>query len=107
MDKQTHTVIKSFGQGKGWGDGVGVSSFNRGRKRNPENTYTGFRPRVENEGMYFVIRRWCDDERINKSFSALLNAIIPALKVACENTTERAADGTISIELNAGRIDIT
>lgn len=94
-------------EGKGWGDGSLVRQFNRGRKRNPENTYTGFKPRVgEIEGAYFVIRNWCDDPRINKSFSAIFNSVMIGLKTACEQTTEVDTDGQVSIELNLGRIEI-
>lgn len=93
--------------GKGWGDGSLVRQFNRNRKRNQENTYTGFRPRVGAiEGAYFVIRNWCDDERINKSFSAIFNSLMIPLKEAIENTTEIDDEGQVSIELNIGRIPI-
>lgn len=93
--------------GKGWGDGSLVRQFNKGRKVNPENTYTGFRPRTgEIEGAYFVIRNWCNDPRVNKSFSAIFNSLMLQIKVACENTTEIDEDGRVSIELNCGRIEI-
>lgn len=92
--------------GKGWGDGVKVKQFNTRRKRNPENTYTGFRPRVHLEGAYFVIRNWCDDERINLSFSAIINSLLVGIKTACEQTTEKDENGIVSIEINLGRINI-
>lgn len=93
--------------GQGWGDGSLVRQFNKGRKINPENTYTGFRPRVGDvEGAYFVVRNWCTDPRINKSFSAIFNSIMVPLKVALENTTEVDEQGRISVELNLGRIVI-
>lgn len=93
--------------GKGWGDGKAVRAFNAGRKTNPANTYTGFRPRVgEIEGAYFVIRGWCEDPRINKSFSAIFNSLMIPIKIACENTTEIDENGQVSIELNIGRIPI-
>lgn len=93
--------------GKGWGDGSIVNRFNKNRKVNPDNTYTGFRPRVgEVEGAYFVIRNWCSDERIRRSFSAIFNSLMVPIKVACEQTTEVDENGNISIELNAGRITI-
>lgn len=93
--------------GQGWGDGSLVRQFNRKRKINPENSYTGFRPRVgEIEGAYFVIRNWCNDPRVNKSFSAIFNSLMVSIKVACEHTTEIDADGQVSIELNLGRIVI-
>lgn len=97
---------KQPGEGKGWGNGVAVRNFNASRKTNPANTYTSFRPRTEREAEYFVIREWCDDERVNKSFSAIINSLIPAIKIACEHTTERDEHGRITIELNAGRIEI-
>lgn len=94
--------------GRGWGDGVAVAAFNARRRRNPENTYTGFRPRVANEAAYFVIRKWCDDPIINKSFSAVINALLPSIKVAMEQSTEvNEETGQISIDCNFGRIDIT
>lgn len=92
--------------GKGWGDGSLVRRFNKGRTVNPENTYTGFRPRVELEGVYFVIRNWCSDPRINQSFSSIFNSLLTPIKVACENTTEVSETGEVSIELNLGRIII-
>lgn len=93
---------------QGWGDGSLVRLFNRGRKVNPENTYTGFRPRVgEIEGAYFVIRNWCNDPRINKSFSAIFNSLMIPLKVCCEHTTEVDENGSVSIEVNLGRVTIT
>lgn len=92
--------------GKGWGDGSLVRQFNRGRKVNPENTYTGFRPRVgEIEGAYFVIRNWCNDPRINKSFSSIFNSLMLPIKFACENTTEIDEHGRVTIELH-GRFPI-
>lgn len=99
--------IKRKNEGKGWGDGTKVRAYTKRRKRQEENTYTGFRPRIYNEAAYYVIREWCDDERINLSLSSLFNAIIPGLKIACENTTEKDEEtGRISIELNLGRIEI-
>lgn len=93
--------------GKGWGDGSLVAAYNAKRKCNPENTYTGFRPRVgEVEGAYFVIRNWCNDDRIRRSFSAIFNSLMIGIKVACENTTEVDEHGHISIELNLGRVTI-
>ena len=96
---------KNKNEGKGWGDGKKVTQYNKKRMSNPENTYTGFRPRVENEAAWYVMRQWCDREDINLSFSALINAILPGLKVSLENTTE-ISHGQISIELNLGRIEI-
>lgn len=93
--------------GKGWGDGSVVHAYNEGRKTNPENTYTGFRPRVgEIEGAYFVIRSWCNDKRIRRSFSAIFNSLMIGIKIACENTTEIDEHGNVTIELNLGRITI-
>lgn len=94
------------GSGKGWGDGSKVAAFNKRRKFNHENTTTGFRPKLEHEGHYFVIRNWCADERINKSFSAVINALLEGLKTACEQTTEKDEHGRISIEVNLGRVYI-
>lgn len=94
------------GSGKGWGDGAKVAAWNKRRMTNPENTYTAFRPRVENEGLYFVIRNWAADPRVNKSFSAIINSLLEGLKTACENTTEKDEHGRISIEVNLGRIYI-
>lgn len=92
--------------GKGWGDGSMVQAFNENRMTNPANTYTGFRPRVENEGCYYVIRNWCKDPRVRKSFSSLINSLLPYISVAVQHTTERDEDGRITIELNLGRIEI-
>lgn len=92
--------------GKGWGDGSLVILHSQNRRVNPDNTYTGFRPRIQVEGAYFVIRDWCYDPRIRRSFSALLNSLMLPLKTACEHTTIKDADGRISIELNCGRIYI-
>lgn len=93
--------------GKGWGDGSLVQAYNKRRTRNPENTYTGFRPRTgEVEGAYYVIRNWCNDPRVNRSFSAIFNSLMIGIKTACEHTTEKDADGNVSIELNLGRIII-
>lgn len=95
------------GSGKGWGDGSKVAAFNKGRKFNHENTTTGFRPQSgDREAYYFVIRNWCSDPRINKSLSAVFNALLEGLKTACEQTTEKDANGRISIEVNLGRIYI-
>lgn len=93
--------------GQGWGDGSIAQQFHRGRRFNAENTYTGFRPRVGDiEGAYFVLRDWCADPRIRRSFSSLFNSLMIPLKVACENTTEVDEHGRISIEANFGRIVI-
>lgn len=93
--------------GQGWGDGSLVRLFNEKRKTNPENTYTGFRPRIGAvEGAYFVVRNWCADPRVNKSFSAIFNSLMIPIKVACEHTTEVDENGSVSIELNLGRIII-
>lgn len=105
MPENTNTN-KLAGEGKGWGDGQAIREFNLARRTNSANTITGFRPRVGVEAEYFVIRAWCDDPRINKSFSALINALIPGLKTAVEHTTEVDKEGVLSIELNLGRIDI-
>ena len=70
-----------------------------------DNTYTGFRPRVANEEDYFFIKKWCDLPQVKRSFSSVLNSLIPMVRVACEQTT-RTEQGEVSIELNLGRIII-
>jgi hypothetical protein len=95
------------GAGKGWGDGQAVTAFNERRRTNPENTYTGFRPRVENEAAFFVLREWASDRVVNRSFSSIINAVLPGLMAAVQNTTEIDTEtGEISIEINLGRIVI-
>jgi len=107
MSTTTKITPPKTRSGKGWGSGELVRAFNRGRKINQENTYTGFRPRIgEIEGAYFVIRNWCNDPRVNKSFSSIFNSIMIPLKEAIENTTEVDEFGQVSIELNIGRIVI-
>lgn len=101
--------IKIKYHGQGWGDGNAVRAANRKRtQRNPLNTYTGFRPRIgECEAAFFVIRdTWCDDQRINKPFSAVINSLLIGIKTAMEQTTEIDENGNVSIELNLGRIII-
>ena len=105
MNSKIHAPKRPNGQG--WGDGALVREFNKRRTVNPENTYTGFRPRTgEVEGAYFVIRNWCDDPRVNRSFSAIFNSLMIPIKLACEHTTEIDDEGQVSIELNLGRIII-
>jgi len=104
MPKKIHPP--SFPSGQGWGDGSLVRKYNRNRTINPENTYTGFRPRVGAvEGAYFVIRNWCNDPQVNRSFSALFNSLMLPIKEACENTTEIDEHGQVSIEIH-GRFNI-
>jgi hypothetical protein len=75
------------------------------RTKNIEN-YTGFRPRVEVEPQYECLRELLKRPQMNKSFSALLNSIIPHLYYAMLNTTEYDEDGTPSAEFNLGRVKI-
>lgn len=68
--------------------------------------YTSFRPRVENEPLYYMLRRWCDEPEVQVNISSLLNSLLPYLVRACTDTTERDANGDITVEMNFGRIKI-
>jgi hypothetical protein len=67
------------------------------------NTYMGFRPRIENEPDWYWLKRWC--EANGTTLSAIINNLIPYLKVAAENTTEKHAS-TVTIDASFGRIKI-
>lgn len=74
-------------------------------KVNVEN-YTGFRPRIDVEPQYECLRELLRHPKMNKSFSAVINSIIPGLYYAMLNTTEYDEEGQPTIELNLGRIRI-
>ena len=67
------------------------------------NTYMGFRPRIELEADWYWLKRWCEEN--NTSMSGIINSLVPYLKVAAENTTERHAT-TLTIDASFGRIKI-
>jgi hypothetical protein len=76
------------------------------KSHNPENTYTGFRPRVEQEAAYFCLKRWWEHPQINKSFSALINSLLDGLHECAKNTTKVHSDGRVTVEVNLGEIEI-
>jgi hypothetical protein len=76
------------------------------KPHNPENTYTGFRPRVDQEAAFFNLKRWGENPQINKTFSAIINSILDGLNECAKHTTRKHPDGRITIELNLGEIEI-
>ena len=92
----------------GFGSGEGTRAYATKRKKDHSSVHTGFRARIDNEAAYFALKAWCDHPDINVSFSAVINCILPGLKVAIEQTTEiHPQTKRVSIELNLGRITIT
>lgn len=75
------------------------------RTKNIEN-YTGFRPRIDVEAQYCCLRELLEHPKFAKSFSALLNSLIPHLYYAVLNTTEYDENGNPTIEVNLGRVTI-
>lgn len=108
--------------GKGWGDGQKAAAFHQSRRKHitermSTSEFTTFRPRVDNEGDYWIIRDWgAEDVRqlqidagykpTGISLSALFNCLLKGLATSVQNTTQIDTDGNISIELNLGRINI-
>ena len=78
----------------------------RKKSHNPENTYTGFRPRVDQEAAFFNILRWCEHPKVKKSFSAVINSLLDGVNECMKNTTNIHPDGKITIEVNLGTIEI-
>lgn len=109
-------------KGQGWGNGKQASQFHEGRrlhisKRMSTSEYTSFRPRVENEAFYWIIRDWGAQcipnlkaehgyKPVPIPLSALFNSMLEQIAIAVQNTTEIDADGNISVEFNLGRIQI-
>lgn len=67
--------------------------------------YMGFRPQINHEAAWFVLRHWCDKN--NVKISGVFNALIPFLKIATMQTADVDDDGDITIEVNFGTIKIT
>lgn len=55
------------------------------------NTLITFRPRNDCEGDYYQIQEWCKAN--HRTFSTLLNSLLPAIAYACENNTVKQDDG--------------
>ena len=92
---------------QGFGNGEKLRAYSIRRKKNHSVTCTGFRPRIENEAAYYVIKQWCEHPDINITFSALINALLQGIKVATQQTTEiNPQTNQVSIELNLGRVTI-
>jgi hypothetical protein len=92
---------------QGYGNGDKTKAYAHSRKRNNGVTCTGFRPRIENEAAYYVIKLWCEHPDINVSFSALINSLLQGIKIATQQTTEiNPQTNQVSIELNLGRVTI-
>jgi len=106
--------------GKGWGMKTIANNKQRTKhisQRMSASEFTTFRPRVDNEGAYWVIRDWGTEDiphlqstngfkPTGMSLSALFNCLLHGLSAAVQNTTQIDADGNISIEVNLGRINI-
>lgn len=73
------------------------------QKTNQASTYLAFRPRIEVEPDWFWMREWCKKHKT--TMSAVFNTLIPLIKVACENTTEKVATTTL-VDMNFGKITI-
>lgn len=121
-----HKFPENIGLGKhasvGKGIGPKVQAYSERRRKHisekmSSSEYSTFRPRVSLEPQYWIVRDWGSIEvphlqskagykATGLAFSALLNSLLPVLAAAVQNTTQIDADGNISIELNAGRINI-
>ena len=73
------------------------------QKTSQGNTYLAFRPRNEVEGDWFWMRKWCEKHGV--TMSAVFNTLIPMMKIACENTTEKHAT-TTTVDFSFGKITI-
>lgn len=113
---------KAATEGKGWGDGKKAHAYHEGRRKHitqrmSTSEFTTFRPRINEEPYYWIIRDWgsqdVPDLQQRKgykptgiAFSAVLNSLLQSIATSVQNTTEIDEDGNISIELNLGRINI-
>lgn len=110
-------------KGQGWGDGIKARAFHESRRKHisqrmATSEYTSFRPRLDNEGNYWIIRDWGSEDvpdlQIKAGFqgkgvslSALFNSLLEGLSKSVQQTTQIDPEtGEISIEVNLGRIII-
>lgn len=114
---------KHASAGKGWGDGQKAHAFHESQRKHisermATSEYTSFRPRIDNEGVYWIIRDWGSEdvpdaqrkagfEGKGVSLSALFNSLLASLAKSVQDTTQIDPEtGEISIEMNFGRIVI-